>query len=155
MKQFFALASLFAVLSVSAQEGPKRPDFSKEKKEIKMDRPMHHNREKRQSPSIEQEMKRFDKYDLSASQKQEIKTLHENRRAEGKKDFEKRQKEFAKLHDKYRKESDKKRQESDKKLKKIMGDKEFSQYQQDREKNRSKKFDHKEHQHGKKMRIQA
>ena len=164
MKQFFALASLFAVLSVSAQEGPKRPEFSKERKEHKMERPMHQRGEKRQRPSIEQEMKRYDQYNLSATQKKEIKSLHESRRVESKKDFEKRQQDFAKLHDKYRKEADKNRQDFDKKMKKIMGEKEFAQYQQDREKSRSKKFEHgkhrshkefKDHQHGPKQKKQA
>lgn len=158
MKQFFALASLFAVLSVSAQEAPKRADFSKERKEIKMDRPAPQKREKRQAPTLEQELKRYDKYNLSAAQKSEIKSLHKERREEGKKEFDKRQKEFAKLHDKYRKASDKSRQDFDKKMKKIMGKKEFAQYQQDREKSRSKRFEHKgdkEHRHGKKVRHQA
>lgn len=128
MKQFLVLASLFAVLSVSAQQRPEQPfKDGKAKVEVKDGRrQVKPDFKDKKRPSAEQQMKRYEKYDLSSVQKQKIKDLHQERDRDMKKGFDKQQKEFAK-----QKEQD--RKQFDKKLEQIMGKKQFAQYKQDRE----------------------
>ena len=128
MKQFLALASIFAVLSVSAQQRPE-PRLKDDKTKIEYKdgrRQVKPDFKDKKRPSVEQQMKRYDKYELSAAQKQKIKDLHQERDRDMRKDFDKRQKEFAK-----QKEQD--RKQFDRKLEQIMGKKQFAKYQQDRE----------------------
>ena len=128
MKQFFAIAGLFAVLSVSAQQRPERPlqdqKGKQEMRDLRRDGKQDFKDKKR--PSIDQKMQRYDKYELSSVQKQKIKALHEGREKDKRKDFDKKQKEFAKQRDADRKKFDQK-------LEQIMGKKQFAQYKQDRD----------------------
>lgn len=128
MKQFLALASLFAVLSVSAQQRPE-PRLKDDKAKIEYKdgrRQVKPDFKDKKRPSVDQQMKRYDKYGLSSVQKQKIKDLHQERDRDMKKGFDKRQKEFAKQKDQDRKQFDRK-------LEQIMGKKQFAKYQQDRE----------------------
>ena len=131
MKQFFALAGLFAVLSVSAQQQPQinYQRGSEHQKEMVANRQYQRKDVKHERPSAEQRLKKFDQYGLSASQKQKVKALYESRDREMKKDFEKRQKEMAK----HRADFQKKQQDFDKKLEKILDKQQFAQYKLDRE----------------------
>ena len=139
MKQFFALAGLFAVLSVSAQQQPNRKLIDpKDQKEMrqnhKFDRKDFKDRKdfqkgKRQRPSIDDQVKSFDKYSLSQSQKQKVKSLYEARDKEMKKEIEQRKKEFAKLKE----QRVKKHQEFDQKIEKILDKQQYAKYKADRE----------------------
>lgn len=135
MKQFFALASLFAVLSVSAQQQPKDFQRGQHQKEMIANKQYQRKDIKHERPSAEQRLKRFDQYGLSTAQKQKVKALYESRDRDMKKDFEKRQKEMAK----HRAEFQKKQQDFDKKLEKILDKKQFAQYKLDREKRMQKR----------------
>jgi len=150
MKQFFALAGLFAVLSVSAQQQPERKLVDpKAPKEMKMDRKYDQKgrkdfrKDKRQRPSIDDKVKSFDKYGLSQSQKQKVKSLYEARDKEMKKNFEQRKKDFAKLKE----QRVKKHQEFDKKLEKILDKQQYAKYKADREVKKGKKGDLKQRTH--------
>ena len=81
MKQFFALAALFAVLGVSAQEkqvqepkdkmhphGQERMDFNHGDMHKKGDKKPG---KKRQMPTVDEQVARFDQYGVNASQKKE------------------------------------------------------------------------------------
>lgn len=132
MKQFFAFAGLFAVLTVSAQQAPQNLEDSKPLKEMSAKKLHHHKGFKKQHRTVEQQIERYNKYNLSATQKEQIKSLHESREKEIKKQHEKRQQEFAKLKDQRRKDFQKKQADFDKKMEKIMDKEQFLQYQQDR-----------------------
>ena len=140
MKQFFALAGLLAVMSVSAQQQPQRKlEAPRAKQEMRKDKKFDHQGQKRERRSPEQFLKQFDQYGLSSVQKQKLKDLHESKSREFQKDREKQQKQFAKAKEQHRKEFEKRRAEYDKKIEKILDKKQFAQYKQDREKRLMKK----------------
>ena len=160
MKQFFALAGLLAVMSVSAQQQPQRKlEAPKAKQEMRKDHKFDRKDQKREKRSPEQQLKQFDQYGLSSVQKQKLKDLHESKSREFKKEREKQQKQFAKSKDQHRKEMDKRRADYDKKLEKILDKRQFAQYKQDRERRRMEKGHFKKDEQrlkdGRRMRFQG
>ena len=148
MKQFFALAGLFAVLSVSAQQQPERKLIDpKDQKEMRQDRKFDRKAvkdrkdfrsDKRQRPSIDDQVKSFDKYGLSQSQKQKVKSLYESRDKEMKKEFEQRRKDFAKQKE----QRIKKQQEFDKKMEKILDKQQYAKFKADKDLKKGKRAEH-------------
>jgi hypothetical protein len=70
MKQFFAIAGLFAVLSVSAQQRPERRlEDPKAKLEMHKDRKEVRKDVRKQRPSVDQRIQQFDQYGISAAQR--------------------------------------------------------------------------------------
>lgn len=136
MKKLMLLASLLVVLSVSAQERTQREKPQKE-----------HSQKNR--PTVDDELKRFDGYNLSSSQKKKVRNLLEDR-----------QKNFSKNgepngHNNHGQQNNNgdhrpdmnngkgpKNDDFDTKLEKVLNKKQFSQYKQDREK--GPKHNHKE-----------
>ena len=136
MKQFFAIAGLFAVLSVSAQQRPERKLVDpKAKMEMQKDHRFDHKKVKKQRPSAEQRAKHFDQYGISAAQKKKLHDLFESRDREMKKEFERRGKEMAKS----KKEHEKRRADFDKKIEKILDKRQYAQYKLDKQKRLDKK----------------
>ena len=136
MKKLFALASLLVVLSVTAQE---RPEGTRAQKENRMDNSKDVKKQRKERPTIDEQMKRYDSYNLSANQKQQVKSLLEKRDADMKTERTNSKNELSKVKEDRKKEFENKRADFDKKLEKIMDKKQYSQYQQDREA-KSKKF---------------
>lgn len=122
MKKLMLLASLLVVLSVSAQERTQREKPQKE-----------HSQKNR--PTVDDELKRFDGYNLSSSQKKKVRSLLEDRE----KNFSKNE---GKKDQKLKKDKGPKNDDFDTKLEKVLNKKQFSQYKQDREK--GPKHNHKE-----------
>ena len=119
MKKILILASMMMVLSLSAQEKP-QGQKSGEKKE------------QRQRPSTDEQLKKFDQYNLSSSQKEKVKSLLESRNSEKKNSLDKGKKSKGNKAD------------FDAKLEQILDKKQYAQYKQDREERmKSKKNDSK------------
>lgn len=119
MKKILVLASMMMVLSLSAQEKP-QGQKSGEKKE------------QRQRPSTDEQLKKFDQYNLSSSQKEKVKSLLETRNSEKKNSLDKGEKSKGNKAD------------FDAKLEQILDKKQYAQYKQDREERmKSKKNDSK------------
>lgn len=136
MKQFFALAALFAVLGVSAQEKQiQEPKHNHSNGHEQMDcqhgemYKMGHEKHgfKMQKPTIDQQVALFNKYDLNTSQQKEIKSLLESREKQMKKDFEKRKKEMIKSKENFEKQQ----QNFDKKLEKIFDQEQYAKFKED------------------------
>ena len=160
MKQFFALAALFAVLGVSAQEKqiqePKKQKYSHEQMASKHGE-MHKRGdkkqgEKRQKPSVDQQVAQFSQYGLTDSQQKEVKSLLESRDKQMKKDFDKREKEMTKSKENFEKEQ----QKFDKKLEKILDQEQYAKFKEDHQKrfqgkDKGQKKDKSEHKGGRRM----
>lgn len=141
MKQFFAIAGLFAVLSVSAQQKPERKLVDpKAKLEMQKDRKFDRKEVRKQRPSVDQRVKQFDQYGISAVQKKKLKDLFESREREMKKDFDRRGKQMAKARQEQSKVFDKSRADFDKKIERILDKRQYAQYKLDKQ----KRFDKKE-----------
>lgn len=139
MKQFFALAALFAVLGVSAQEKqvqePKQKHPHGQEQMACKHGDMHKKGdkkqgEKRQKPTIDQQVAQFNQYGLNASQQKEIKSLLESRDKQMKKDFDKREKEMTKSKENFEKQQ----QNFDKKLEKILDQEQYAKFKEDHQK---------------------
>ena len=80
MKKVFLLASMMMVMTLSAQERPQQGEKSGNRKE------------QRERPTVDQQLKEFDQYNLSSAQKKKVKTLLESRDSDMKKEFANREK---------------------------------------------------------------
>lgn len=140
MKQFFALAALFAVLSVSAQEktdikgqdhrGHKGHEMKMDKKDESRKDGENYKGEKKQKLTIDEKVAQFDQYGVSSSQKNKIKSLLESCENEKKKEFTKE----GKQERKSKEEIQKKRNEFNLKMEKILNKKQYAQYQENQQK---------------------
>lgn len=80
MKKAFLLASIMMVMAVSAQQRPQQGERSGNRKE------------QRERPTVDQQLKKFDQYNLSSTQKKKVKSLLESRDSDMKKEFANRDK---------------------------------------------------------------
>ncbi|MGU9940098.1 hypothetical protein ACNFNZ_16160 [Empedobacter brevis] len=116
MKKVFLLASMVMVITVSAQQRAQNQKSDERK-------------EQRQRPSVDDQLKKFDAYQLTSEQKKNLKSLIESRDAEIKKSFERGERPKRNMND------------FDAKLEKILDKDQYKQYQQNREERmKSKNF---------------
>ncbi|WP_291076659.1 MULTISPECIES: hypothetical protein [unclassified Empedobacter] len=128
MKKAFLLASIMMVMAVSAQQRPQQGERSGNRKE------------QRERPSVDQQLKKFDQYNLSSTQKKKVKSLLESRDSDMKKEFANRDKNSTQKG-KRGSRPEKGTNDFDIKLEKILDKNQFNQYKQDREKRmKSDKF---------------
>ncbi|STD53615.1 hypothetical protein [Empedobacter falsenii] len=66
MKKAFLLANIMMVMAVSAQQRPQQGERSGNRKE------------QRERPTVDQQLKKFDQYNLSSAQKKKVKSLLES-----------------------------------------------------------------------------
>lgn len=131
MKKLFALASMMLVLSVSAQQSKTRTighhqDY-KFQKEQHLDK-RHQDYPKRLS-AVDQQLRSFEHYDLSSSQKKKIKTLLERQEVQSHSRQHQSRNEYAKqVH------------EFNQKIKTILSKKQYQQYQKDQQKRGKRGF---------------
>ena len=128
MKKAFLLASMMMVMAVSAQQRPQQGERSGNRKE------------QRERPTVDQQLKKFDQYNLSSTQKKKVKSLLESRDSDMKKEFANRDKNSTQKG-KRGSRPEKGTNDFDIKLEKILDKNQFNQYKQDREKRmKSDKF---------------
>ncbi|WP_291047408.1 MULTISPECIES: hypothetical protein [unclassified Empedobacter] len=128
MKKAFLLASIMMVMAVSAQQRPQQGERSGNRKE------------QRERPTVDQQLKKFDQYNLSSTQKKKVKSLLESRDSDMKKEFANRDKNSTQKG-KRGSRPEKGTNDFDIKLEKILDKNQFNQYKQDREKRmKSDKF---------------
>ncbi|WP_312207990.1 hypothetical protein [Empedobacter sp.] len=128
MKKVFLLASMMMVMTLSAQERPQQGEKSGNRKE------------QRERPTVDQQLKEFDQYNLSSAQKKKVKSLLESRDSDMKKEFANRDKNSTQKGERGSR-PEKGTNDFDTKLEKILDKKQFNQYKQDREKRmKSDKF---------------
>ena len=134
MKKAFLLASIMMVMAVSAQQRPQQGERSGNRKE------------QRERPTVDQQLKKFDQYNLSSTQKKKVKSLLESRDSDMKKEFANRDKNSTQKGERGSR-PEKGTNDFDIKLEKILDKNQFNQYKQDREKRmKSDKFSmHKKH----------
>lgn len=107
MKKVFLIASMMMVIAVSAQQ---RPQSQKNNE----------NKELRQRPSVDSQLKEFEQYNLTSTQKKKVKSLLESRDSEIKKSFEKGEKPQKGMNN------------FDTKLEKILDKNQYKKYKQNR-----------------------
>lgn len=128
MKKAFLLASIMMVMAVSAQQRPQQGERSGNRKE------------QRERPTVDQQLKKFDQYNLSSTQKKKVKSLLESRDSDMKKEFANRDKNSTQKGERGSR-PEKGTNDFDIKLEKILDKNQFNQYKQDREKRmKSEKF---------------
>lgn len=128
MKKVFLLASMMMVMTLSAQERPQQGEKSGNRKE------------QRERPTVDQQLKEFDQYNLSSAQKKKVKSLLESRDSDMKKEFANRDKNSTQKGERGSRPK-KGTNDFDTKLEKILDKNQFNQYKQDREKRmKSDKF---------------
>ena len=128
MKKAFLLASIMMVMAVSAQQRPQQGERSGNRKE------------QRERPTVDQQLKKFDQYNLSSTQKKKVKSLLESRDSDMKKEFANRDKNSTQKVERGSR-LEKGTNDFDTKLEKILDKNQFNQYKQDREKRmKSNKF---------------
>lgn len=128
MKKAFLLASIMMVMAVSAQQRPQQGERSGNRKE------------QRERPTVDQQLKKFDQYNLSSTQKKKVKSLLESRDSDMKKEFANRDKNSIQKGERGSR-PEKGTNDFDIKLEKILDKNQFNQYKQDREKRmKSDKF---------------
>ena len=128
MKKAFLLASIMMVMAVSAQQRPQQGERSGNRKE------------QRERPTVDQQLKKFDQYNLSSTQKKKVKSLLESRDSDMKKEFANRDKNSTQKGERGSR-PEKGTNDFDIKLEKILDKNQFNQYKQDREKRmKSNKF---------------
>ncbi|MBY0067336.1 MULTISPECIES: hypothetical protein [Empedobacter] len=128
MKKAFLLASIMMVMAVSAQQRPQQGERSGNRKE------------QRERPTVDQQLKKFDQYNLSSTQKKKVKSLLESRDSDMKKEFANRDKNSTQKGERGSR-PEKGTNDFDIKLEKILDKNQFNQYKQDREKRmKSDKF---------------
>ena len=107
MKKVFLIASMMMLIAVSAQQRPQSQKNSK-------------NKEQRQRPSVDNQLKEFEQYNLTSTQKKKVKSLLESRNSQIKKSFEKGKKQQNGMND------------FDTKLEKILDKNQYKKYKQNR-----------------------
>lgn len=128
MRKAFLLASIMMVMAVSAQQRPQQGERSGNRKE------------QRERPTVDQQLKKFDQYNLSSTQKKKVKSLLESRDSDMKKEFANRDKNSTQKGERGSR-PEKGTNDFDIKLEKILDKNQFNQYKQDREKRmKSDKF---------------
>lgn len=128
MKKAFLLANIMMVMAVSAQQRPQQGERSGNRKE------------QRERPTVDQQLKKFDQYNLSSAQKKKVKSLLESRDSDMKKEFANRDKNSTQKGERGSR-PEKGTNDFDIKLEKILDKNQFNQYKQDREKRmKSDKF---------------
>jgi len=128
MKKAFLLANIMMVMAVSAQQRPQQGERSGNRKE------------QRERPTVDQQLKKFDQYNLSSAQKKKVKSLLESRDSDMKKEFANRGKNTTQKGERGSR-PEKGTNDFDTKLEKILDKNQFNQYKQDREKRmKSNKF---------------
>lgn len=128
MKKAFLLASIMMVMAVSAQQRPQQGERSGNRKE------------QRERPTVDQQLKKFDQYNLSSTQKKKVKSLLESRDSDMKKEFANRDKNSTQKGERGSR-PEKGTNDFDIKLEKILDKNQFNQYKQDLEKRmKSDKF---------------
>ena len=128
MKKAFLLAIIMMVMAVSAQQRPQQGERSGNRKE------------QRERPTVDQQLKKFDQYNLSSTQKKKVKSLLESRDSDMKKEFANRDKNSTQKGERGSR-PEKGTNDFDIKLEKILDKNQFNQYKQDREKRmKSDKF---------------
>ncbi|WP_291077963.1 MULTISPECIES: hypothetical protein [unclassified Empedobacter] len=128
MKKAFLLANIMMVMAVSAQQRPQQGERSGNRKE------------QRERPTVDQQLKKFDQYNLSSAQKKKVKSLLESRDSDMKKEFANRGKNTTQKGERGSR-PEKGTNDFETKLEKILDKNQFNQYKQDREKRmKSDKF---------------
>ncbi|MDH0659683.1 hypothetical protein [Empedobacter sp. GD03865] len=129
MRKAFLLASMVMVMAVSAQQ---RPQGNNQQQKDKV--------EHTQTNSVDRQLKKFDQYNLSSTQKKKVKSLLESRDSDMKKEFANRDKNSTQKGERGSR-PEKGTNDFDIKLEKILDKNQFNQYKQDREKRmKSDKF---------------
>ena len=148
MKQFFALVTLFSVLSVSAQQSQdKLYQTLQNKTEMKMERKhdykkgTHKGNKKHQKLSVEERVNKFDQYGVTPVQKEKLRALYEKRQNQMKKDFDKQSKEIAKLKEERKAQKD----SFNKDIEKILNKDQYAKFKD----NQVKRFEGKKRMHKK------
>ncbi len=127
MKKYFLIASLVIIASVNAQNF--NDDFDVSERPEKTER--------RQPPTVEEQLKQFDDLNLSTDQKKKVKALLENRQTEMKAKRDAKKSETSKSEKSFKKGGN--HEEFDQKLAEILSADQLKSYQA-KHQNKSKDF---------------